>query len=80
MGCKIKNSIDMTQLALLKRVHKCVLNFSKHHTIQISCIRIIIGMSKTQNLQKPISDFIFIAKVSIHRKGFLPLVKNPDDV
>lgn len=36
-------------------------------------------MNKTQNLQKPISDFILIAEVSIYREGFLPLVKNPDD-
>lgn len=74
-----KISVDMTLLALLKRVHKCVLNFSKNHAIQISCIRIITAMNKTQNLQKPISGFILIAKISIHTEGFLPLVKSPDD-
>lgn len=74
-----KNSIGITLLALLNRVHNCVLNFSKNHTIQIPCIRIITGMNKTKNLPKPLSDLILIAKVSIHKEGILPLVKNPDD-
>lgn len=36
-------------------------------------------MNKTKNLSKPLSDLILIAKVSIHKEGILPLVKNPDD-
>lgn len=51
-----------------------------NYMIEMSYIRIIVDMNKTQNFQKSYLLTSFsLQKKSIHIEGFLPFVKNSSD-